>query len=160
VNNNVNIIAIYPGTFDPITNGHVDIIHRASKLFSHLTVAVANNITKAPLFDIDTRCGFIRDSITPLTNVTVCAFDNLLVDFAAQQRASVIVRGVRSVSDFEYELHMASANRELAPALETVLLAPLPQTHCISSSLVREIARFSGDVSAFVPKTVAKALAK
>ncbi len=154
------IVALYPGTFDPITNGHIDIIERASRLFPKLIVAVANNRIKSTLLDTQLRCELVQTVVTTLPNVSVCTFDTLLVDFAKQQHVSVIIRGLRVVSDFEYELQMVNANRALAPNIETVFLPPSPQTCHISSSLVREIVSYGGDISAFVPNAVKQVLVK
>ncbi|MDD2658262.1 MAG: pantetheine-phosphate adenylyltransferase [Methylococcales bacterium] len=154
----MQIIAIYPGTFDPITNGHVDIIARASKLYHKVIVAVAVNRGKAPLFSLDERVELVR-SVTPeFSNVEVIGFDNLLVDCAKQLGANVILRGLRAVSDFEYEFQLAGMNRRLAPQLETVFMTPAEQYEFISSTMIREIAQLKGDVSCFVPDTVLQRL--
>jgi len=150
----MNIIAIYPGTFDPITNGHLDIISRASKLYHEVIVAVAVNRGKTPLFTLDERVELARLVIPDFTNVRVIGFDNLLVDCAEQQGANVIVRGLRAVSDFEYEFQLAGMNRRLAPQLETMFLTPAEQYEFISSTMIREIAMLKGDVSCFVPTIV------
>jgi pantetheine-phosphate adenylyltransferase len=153
-----SLIALYPGTFDPVTLAHMDIIERTARLFSRLIIGVATNTKKKPLFDVNQRCGWIRDSSSHLKNVEVKPFNTLLVDFAKEQKASVVVRGLRGGADLEYELQMANANRVLLPALETVFLTPPAKTSYISSSLVREVALFGGDLSAFVPRVVAEAL--
>jgi pantetheine-phosphate adenylyltransferase len=154
----MQIIAIYPGTFDPITNGHVDIIARAAKLYHKVIVAVAVNRGKAPLFSLDERVELVR-SVTPeFSNVEVIGFDNLLVDCAEQVGANVILRGLRAVSDFEYEFQLAGMNRRLAPQLETVFLTPAEQYEFISSTMIREIAQLKGDVSCFVPDSVLQRL--
>ena len=154
----MQIIAIYPGTFDPITNGHVDIIARASKLYHKVIVAVAVNRGKTPLFSLDERVELVR-SVTPeFSNVQVIGFDNLLVDCAGQVGANVILRGLRAVSDFEYEFQLAGMNRRLAPQLETVFMTPAEQYEFISSTMIREIAQLKGDVSCFVPETVLQRL--
>jgi len=150
----MNIIAIYPGTFDPITNGHLDIIARASKLYHEVIVAVAVNRGKTPLFTLDERVDLARLVTPEFPNVRVIGFDNLLVDCAQQQGANVIVRGLRAVSDFEYEFQLAGMNRRLAPQLETMFLTPAEQYEFISSTMIREIAMLKGDVSCFVPKIV------
>ena len=155
----MNIKAIYPGTFDPITYGHLDIIERASALFSHLIVAITNNTAKSPWLDLETRHRLMSAQTRLFTNVTVVTFDGLLVDFAKKEQASVLVRGVRGITDFDYESQMATANRQLAPALETILLTPSPAVQAVSSSLVRDVARFSGDITAWVPEAVAEVLA-
>ncbi|MCD6055865.1 MAG: pantetheine-phosphate adenylyltransferase [Gammaproteobacteria bacterium] len=154
-----SLIALYPGTFDPVTLAHIDIIERSAQLFSKLIVGVATNMSKRPLFDVNQRCEWITDSISHLKNVEVKPFNTLLVDFAKAQKASVVVRGLRGLSDLEYELQMANANRALLPNLETVFLTPPAKTSYISSSLVREVALFGGDLTAFVPRLVAIALA-
>ena len=150
----MKIIAIYPGTFDPITNGHLDIIARASKLYDKVIVAVAVNRGKTPLFSLNERVELIGRVISEFTNVAVIGFDNLLVECAKQQGATVILRGLRAVSDFEYEFQLAGMNRRLAPELETVFLTPAEQYEFISSTMIREIAQLKGDVSCFVPDAV------
>lgn len=149
--------AIYPGTFDPITNGHIDIICRASMLFSELVVGVASNQKKSPYFSLARRIELIQSSIGDLANVKVLGFNDLLIDFARNQGASIILRGLRAVNDFEYELQLAGMNRKMASDIETLFLTPSEQVLFISSSLVREIAQLGGDVSQFVPECVAKA---
>ena len=150
----MQIIAIYPGTFDPITNGHLDIIARASKLYDKVIVAVAVNRGKTPLFSLNERVELIGRVISEFTNVAVIGFDNLLVECAKQQGATVILRGLRAVSDFEYEFQLAGMNRRLAPELETVFLTPAEQYEFISSTMIREIAQLKGNVSCFVPDAV------
>lgn len=150
----MQINAIYPGTFDPITNGHLDIIARASNLYNKVIVAVAVNKGKTPLFSLDERVALVREVTPEFPNVQVIGFDNLLVDCARQQGANVILRGLRAVSDFEYEFQLAGMNRRLAPQLETVFLTPAEQYEFISSSMIREIAQLKGDVSCFVPDSV------
>ena len=152
--------AIYPGTFDPITDGHLDIIFRASKLFKQVIVAIAVNQGKNPLFSLEERVEIAEEVTTHLTNVTIIGFDNLLVDCAKEQGADVVLRGLRAVSDFEYEFQMAGMNRRLSPELETLFLTPAEQYEFISSSMIREIAKLKGDVSSFVPKCVEKKLLK
>jgi pantetheine-phosphate adenylyltransferase len=154
----MQIVAIYPGTFDPITNGHIDIIARAAKLHHRVIVAVAVNNTKTPLFSLDERVVLTQAVTTEFSNVSVMGFSTLLVEFAKQQGANVILRGLRAVSDFEYEFQLAGMNRRLSPDLETLFLTPAEQYEFISSTMIREIARLKGDVSSFVPPIVAKAL--
>lgn len=150
----MEIIAIYPGTFDPITNGHLDIIARATKLYQKVIVAVAVNRSKTPLFLLAERVELVTAVTAEFTNIEVIGFDNLLVDCAKQQGAHVILRGLRAVSDFEYEFQLAGMNRRLAPELETMFLTPAEQYEFISSSMIREIAQLKGDVSCFVPDAV------
>ncbi len=154
----MNITAIYPGTFDPITNGHSDLVARAARLFDQVIVAVAANPAKTPAFSLDERVRLARSVLGGINNVEVCWFDTLLADFAQARGARVILRGLRAVSDFEHEFQLAGMNRRLAPEIETLFLTPAEQYTYISSSLVREIARFGGDVSAFVPEIVQAAL--
>lgn len=154
----MQIIAIYPGTFDPITNGHIDLIARASRLYQKVIVAVAVNSSKTPLFPLDERVALAKAVTPEFTNVRVIGFDNLLVDCAREQGANVILRGLRAVSDFEYEFQLAGMNRRLAPQLETMFLTPAEQYEFISSSMIREIARLKGDVSSFVPEIVRQCL--
>lgn len=150
----MNITAIYPGTFDPVTNGHIDIIARAAKLYHKVIVAVAVNSNKAPLFSIDLRVELLQQVTTEFANVSIIGFDNLLVDCARQQGANVILRGLRAISDFEYEFKLAGMNRRLSPELETMFLTPAEQYEFISSSMIKEIARLGGNVSEFVPDIV------
>lgn len=150
----MNITAIYPGTFDPTTNGHVDIIARASKLFDRVIVGVAVNREKTPLFSLDERVALCTEVTRTYSNVEVLGFDTLLVHCAQKVGAAVIVRGLRAVSDFEYEFQLAGMNRRLSPELETVFLTPAEQYEFISSSMIREIAKLGGDVSSFVPDIV------
>lgn len=150
--------AIYPGTFDPITNGHLDLIARASRLYHKVVVAVAVNRSKTPLFSLDERVDLAKAVTSEFPNVLVIGFDNLLVQCAKQQGANVILRGLRAVSDFEYEFQLAGMNRRLAPELETVFLTPAEQYEFISSSMIREIAQLNGDVSCFVPDLVHQCL--
>ena len=156
----MKITAIYPGTFDPVTDGHLDIIARASRLFDKIIVAVAANQDKAPLFTIEERVELITAVTHSFNNVAVKGFDNLLVDFAEQQGCNVVLRGLRAVSDFEYEFQLAGMNRRLSPTLETMFLTPAEQYEFISSSMIREIAKLQGDVSSFVPKIVEQQLIK
>lgn len=153
------IKAVFPGTFDPITNGHVDIVERAAKMFNKVIVAVAENVRKAPRFDFATRIAFTKQVFKPLQNVVVLGFSRLLVDFVHEQNAKAIIRGLRAVSDFEYEFQLANMNRRLAPEIETVFLTPSVEYAFISSSLIIEIAQMGGDISAFVPLVVSEALA-
>lgn len=150
--------AVYPGTFDPITNGHTDLVQRAARLFDRVIVAVAANPGKTPAFELEQRVGLARTVLAGLPNVEICSFDSLLVDFLHQRAADIILRGLRAVSDFEYEFQLASMNRQLAPDIETVFLTPAEQYAFVSSSLVREIAMLGGDVSAFVHPEVVAAL--
>lgn len=150
--------AIYPGTFDPITNGHVDLVDRASKLFDKVIVAIAINPGKAPTFDLQERVNLAQQTLKNIPNVEVCGFEGLLVDVAKQKNASVIIRGLRAVSDFEHEFQLASMNRKMEPDVETLFLTPAEQFSYISSSLVREIAALGGDVSGFVAPCVVDAL--
>lgn len=149
---------VYPGTFDPVTNGHMDLVERASRLFDQVLVAVAASSVKHTFFPLDTRVSLARDVLAHIGNVEVCSFDNLLVDFMRQRGAHVILRGLRAVSDFEYEFQLASMNRNLAPDIETMFLTPAEQYTYISSSLVREIASLGGDVTPFVHSKVVAAL--
>jgi len=150
--------AIYPGTFDPITNGHVDLIGRANRLFDRIVVAVAANHEKQPTFPLAERVRMAQEGLQQFQNVEVLGFSSLLTDFAREQGVKVIMRGLRAVSDFEYEFQLASMNRRLAEDIETVFLTPAEQYSYISSWLVREIAYLGGDVSKFVPEAVADAL--
>ena len=151
-------IAVYPGTFDPITNGHIDLVMRASRLFEHVIVAVAINPSKKPAFALEERVNLAMQTLQDLPNVEVCSFQGLLVDVAREKKAQVIIRGLRAVSDFEHEFQLAGMNRHMEPNVETMFLTPAEQFSYISSSLVREVASLGGDVSAFVPSCVAVAL--
>ena len=151
-------IGIYPGSFDPVTRGHEDIIGRSLKFVDRLIVAVAVNSSKTPLFTLDERMAFLRRVTEEYPQVEVRSFEGLLVQFAAAQGATLVVRGLRAVSDFEYEFQMGLMNRQLAPALETVFLMPDQNLTYLSSSLVREVAAFGGDVSEFVHPLVLQAL--
>jgi pantetheine-phosphate adenylyltransferase len=147
-------IAVYPGTFDPITNGHIDVISRAAKLCDKLIVGVAINIGKGPLFDLEERVALVRDEVAQLGDglrIEVRAFDCLLITFARSVGASMIVRGLRAVSDFDYEFQMAGMNRRMDPSIETVFLMASETNQFISSRFVKEVARLGGDVSSFVP---------
>ncbi len=151
-------IAIYPGTFDPITNGHSDLIQRASRIFDKVIVAIAANPKKAPLFNLQERVELAEGALSAWDNVEVCGFDSLLADFAAERGAKVILRGLRAVSDFEYEFQLAGMNRRLAPDVETMFLTPAETYTFLSSSLVKEVAELGGDVSEFVDPQVGAAL--
>lgn len=155
-------IAIYPGTFDPITNGHLDIIERASELFDEVIVALARNSQKSPLFRELERLELIEQSIAECfpqrTNIRADAFQGLLVEYASARNATAVVRGLRALSDFEYEFQMALMNRKLAPAITTVFLMPHEEYTYLNSTIIRELARYGKDVSTFVPKVVATAL--
>ena len=151
-------IAIYAGSFDPITRGHEDLMTRSLGFVDRLIVAVAKSVGKAPVFTIDERVALIRSAVVDEKRIEVTSFDGLLVDFAGSVGANVIIRGLRAVSDFEYEYQMALMNRHLAPGLETIFMVPSLDTTYISASLVREVARFGGDVSGLVHPAVAKAL--
>jgi pantetheine-phosphate adenylyltransferase len=149
---------IYPGTFDPITNGHVDLIERASRLFDEVVVAVASSPKKKPMLGLETRVDLTRKITAPMGNVTVIGFDGLLTDLLKQQDANIILRGLRAVSDFEYEFQMANMNRVLAPEVESMFLTPAEKHAFISSTLVREVAALKGDISKFVHPLVAQAM--
>jgi pantetheine-phosphate adenylyltransferase len=149
---------IYPGSFDPITNGHLDVINRAATLFDEVIVAVAFNEQKQGLFEVEERLALIRDVSPKLPNVRVAKFDGLLVNFARSEGATAVVRGLRAVSDFEFEFQMALMNRKLEPQIETIFLMPAEKYTYLSSRIVKEIARLGGDVAAFVPESVATAL--
>jgi len=151
-------IAVFPGTFDPITNGHIALIERAATLFSHLIVGIGENMQKQPLFESQARLQFAQAALSPFKNVSVKAFKGLVVDFAGAQGAKVIVRGIRSSTDFDYESQLAQYNRRLASKIETLFLVAEGQSAFISSSFVREVAHWGKDVSAFVPAEVALAL--
>jgi pantetheine-phosphate adenylyltransferase len=151
-------IAIYAGSFDPITRGHEDLMKRSLAFVDRLIVAVARSASKAPVFTVDERVALIRAAVKGETRIEVDSFDGLLVDFARSVRANLLIRGLRAVSDFEYEYQMALMNRHLAPGLETVFMVPSLDTTYISASLVREVAKFGGDVSDLVHPAIAKAL--
>jgi pantetheine-phosphate adenylyltransferase len=152
--------AVYPGSFDPLTNGHVDVIERAGKLFDRIIVAVARNESKQPLFDLEERLELVRRSVGSLPNVEADSFDGLLVDYVRQRSAQAIVRGLRAVSDFEFEFQLALMNRKLNENVETIFMMPKDTYTFLSSRIVKEIARLGGDVSAFVPPVVGRALLK
>ncbi len=154
----MTIKAIYPGTFDPVTNGHSDLIVRASKLFSEVIIGVAASPSKKPRFDLEQRVAMIEQVTQDLPNVSVVGFTGLLIDFAKQHQAKVLIRGLRAVSDFEYEFQLANMNRRLSPDLESVFLTPAEENSFISSTLVKEVALHKGDVSQFVHPVVKTAL--
>jgi pantetheine-phosphate adenylyltransferase len=148
------IKAIYPGTFDPMTNGHLDLIARGAKIFDQLVVAVLANAQKSPLFSVAERCAMLSAAVKHLPNVSVESFDGLLVDFVREQQAQAVLRGIRAISDYEYELQMALMNRRLAPDLETVFMMPAEKFSYVSSRLVKEIFRLGGSVEGLVPELV------
>lgn len=152
-------LAICPGTFDPFTNGHLDIVRRSLGVFDRVIVAVASNPKKAPLFTTEERIRFIRESVSQIADVEVEAFDGLLVDYVRSKGSAAVVRGLRAVSDFEYELMMALMNRKLDAVLETVFMMPSEEFIYLTSTVVKEVASFGGDTSKFVPPCVEKALA-
>lgn len=149
---------VYPGTFDPITNGHVDLVERACKLFDKVTIGIASSERKSPLFNIEERIDLAQQSLSHLDNVEIRGFDYLLINFVRDCKADAVIRGLRAVSDFEYEFQLANMNRALAPEVESIFLTPSEQHSYISSSLVREIASLDGDITPFVPAIVADAL--
>jgi len=151
---------IYPGTFDPITNGHVDLTERAARMFDKVVVAIAYSEKKTPLFSLEERIELCRQSLAHLDNIEVVGFSNLLIDFAKSQGSSCVLRGLRAVADFEYEFQLANMNRAMYPEFESVFLTPSEHLSYISSSLVREIAALGGDITPFVPAVVAAALAE
>ena len=146
--------AIYPGSFDPVTLGHLDVITRASKLFDEVIVGVLKNGSKTPLFSVDERVNMLREVCNNLSNVKVMSFDGFSVDFAQEQEANVIIRGLRAVTDFEYELQLAQTNRVLSPEVDTLFLATSMEYSYLSSSIVKEIASLGGDIGKFVPEQV------
>jgi pantetheine-phosphate adenylyltransferase len=150
--------AIYPGSFDPVTNGHLDVIERARKLFDEVVVAVAHNDEKQPLFSLQERLDLLQETAGRIDNVRIAEFEGLLVEFARAEQAGAVIRGLRAVSDFEFEFQMALMNRKLDAAVETIFLMPKEEYTYLSSRIVKEIARLGGDVSSFVPACVAKAL--
>ncbi|QYR19818.1 pantetheine-phosphate adenylyltransferase [Paenibacillus sp. sptzw28] len=152
-------VAVYPGSFDPVTYGHIDIIRRAAKQFDHLIVAVLNNFSKNPLFTVDERKALLADVTRDLPNVSIDSFRDLLVHFMRSRNADVIVRGIRSVTDFEYELQLASTNHQLDGEIETIFMMTNPKYSYLSSSIVKEIAAFHGKVHDLVPPEVERALA-
>lgn len=158
------VIAVYPGTFDPITNGHIDILLRSLKIFDHIVVGIGSNPKKASLFSLEERNSMIQEAIREIPNVSpnvsIEAFDGLLVDFAKRHHASVIIRGLRAVSDFEYEFQMALMNRKLDSDIETIFLMPSEEYSYLTSSIVKEVGSFGGDISSLVPKHVHDMLKK
>lgn len=152
------MVAVYPGTFDPVTNGHSDLVQRASKLFDKVIVAIAANPSKTPLFNLDQRVAMVTQVLSDIPNVEVCGFSDLLVNFVRKKEANVILRGLRVVSDFEFEMQLASMNRRLDNSIETVFLTPAEETSFISASLVKEVALHGGDVSQFVHEIVVEEL--
>ncbi len=152
------ILAIYPGSFDPVTNGHLDLIERGAKIFDRLVVAVLRNLEKDPLFTLPERVEMLREATRQWANVEVDVFDGLLVAYARRRGASVILRGIRAVSDYEYELQMALMNRKLEPKIETVFMMPAEAYTYLSSRLVREIARLGGSIQGLVPPEVEQRL--
>ena len=153
-------VAIYPGTFDPVTNGHIDIIRRAINICDHLVVSVALNPRKNPLFSIEQRVNFIKKGLKGLKNVDILPFDNLLTDFARKNDAVVIIKGLRAVSDFEYELQMGLMNRNLDQSIETLFMIPSQEYSFLSSNFIKEIAKHGGDIHKLVPKIVAEKLSR
>jgi len=154
----MSVKALYPGTFDPLTNGHVDLIHRGAKLFEQLTVAILSNPVKNPLFTVEERVEMLKEATSALSNVSVATFDGLMVEFARQRGAAAVLRGIRAISDYEYEFQMALMNRRLAPEIETVFLQPAGRYSFVSSRMVKEVFSFGGDVSGLVPPNVLKRL--
>jgi pantetheine-phosphate adenylyltransferase len=150
--------ALYPGTFDPPTNGHVDLIQRGAKIFDHLTVAILVNPVKNPLFTVEERVEMLQEVAIAIGNVTVATFDGMMVDFARQQGATAVLRGIRAISDYEHEFQMALMNRRLAPEIETVFLQPAGRYSFVSSRMVKEVFSFGGDVTGLVPPNVLKRL--
>ncbi len=150
--------AIYPGTFDPPTNGHLDLIARGARLFEHLTVAILNNPIKNPLFTVAERVEMMREATRQMETVEVETFDGLMVDFARQKQATAVLRGIRAISDYEYEFQMALMNRRLAPEVETVFLQPAGRYSFVSSRMVKEVFSFGGDITGLVPGNVLKRL--
>jgi pantetheine-phosphate adenylyltransferase len=152
--------AIYPGSFDPVTNGHLDVVERARKLFDEVIVAVAHNDEKQPLFSLEERLDLLRQTVGKIDQVRITQFDGLLVEFAVSEKANAVIRGLRAVSDFEFEFQMTLMNRKLEASVETIFLMPKEEYTYLSSRLVKEIARLGGDVSKFVPAVVENALGK
>jgi len=154
----MSVKALYPVTFDPPTNGHLDLIQRGAKLFEHLTVAILVNPVKDPLFTVEERVEMLKESTASLGNVSVATFDGLMVEFARRQGALAVLRGIRAISDYEYEFQMALMNRRLAPEIETVFLQPAGRYSFVSSRMLKEVFSFGGDVSGLVPPNVLKRL--
>jgi pantetheine-phosphate adenylyltransferase len=151
-------VAVFPGSFDPLTNGHIDIIRRGAKLFDRIIVAVLTNAAKTPLFSVDERLAIIRENLRDTPNVEADSFDGLVVDYARAKGATVLVRGLRGISDFEYELQMAMMNRQLDPAIETVFMMPAEQYTYVSSRLMKEVMALGGNITGLVPPDVEKRL--
>jgi pantetheine-phosphate adenylyltransferase len=156
----MSLIAVYPGTFDPITNGHTDLVNRGVKIFDKVIIAVAQNPSKNTLFNVKERIEFIQEIFDANSQVEIYSLDKLLVDFANDHNATVILRGLRAVSDFEYEVQLASMNRSMEPNIESVFMSPAEEYGFLSSSIIKEIAKHGGDLSKFVDKTVLAALQK
>ena len=154
----MSVSALYPGTFDPPTNGNVDLIHRGSKLFEHLTVGILKNPVKNPLFTVNERVEMLKEVTAALPNVSVATFGGMMVEFARQQGATAVLRGIRAISDYEYEFQMALMNRRLAPEIETVFLQPAGRYSFVSSRMVKEVFSFGGDVTGLVPPNVLRRL--
>jgi pantetheine-phosphate adenylyltransferase len=154
----MNVKAIYPGSFDPLTNGHLDLVQRGAKLFNHLTVAVLNNPGKNPLFTVAERVEMLEEATRSIENVSVATFDGLMVEFARQEGATAVLRGIRAISDYEYEFQMALMNRRLAPEVETVFLQPAGRYSFVSSRMLKEVFTFGGDITGLVPPDVFKRL--
>jgi pantetheine-phosphate adenylyltransferase len=154
----MSVSALYPGTFDPPTNGHLDLIERGSKLFDRLIVAILSNPTKDPLFTVEERVEMLKESTAALKNVSVATFDGLMVEFARKQGASAVLRGIRAISDYEYEFQMALMNRRLAPEIETVFLQPAGRYSFVSSRMLKDVVSFGGDVTGLVPPNVLRRL--
>jgi len=154
----MSVSALYPGTFDPPTNGHVDLIQRGSKLFEHLSVGILINPVKNPLFTVEERVEMLKEATSALGNVSIATFDGLMVEFARRQGATAVLRGIRAISDYEHEFQMALMNRRLAPEVETVFLQPAGRYSFVSSRMVKEVFSFGGDVSGLVPPNVLKRL--
>lgn len=150
--------AIYPGTFDPPTNGHIDLIQRGARIFDHLVVAILNNPQKNPLFTVEERVEMLAECTRNIENVSIATFDGLMVDFARQQGATAVLRGIRAISDYEYEFQMALMNRRLAPEIETVFLQPAGRYSFVSSRMLKEVFTFGGDVTGLLPPNVLKRL--
>ena len=152
--------AIYPGTFDPMTNGHLDLVTRAANMFDHVILAIAASPSKKPMFSLEERVALATQVTAHLPNVEVLGFSELMAHFAQHQNANILVRGLRAVSDFEYEMQLANMNRHLMPTLESVFLMPSKEWSFISSSLVKEVARHGGDIAPYVPEIIAQALSE
>lgn len=150
--------ALYPGTFDPMTNGHLDLVRRASQIFDEVIIGVSENPNKSKLFNLNERIEIANHVTKDVVNVKVMGFSGLLIDFLAEQECRIVLRGLRALSDFEFEFHLASANKRLNPDIETIFMTPDEQNHFISSSLVKEISKYGGDISSFVPTHVKKRL--